>query len=101
MSAISPTSTNRYVIEVEGDSMIEAGIHDGDLVIIHQQDTAEPGDIVVALIDSQEVTLKKLGPVKNGMVTLIPANRLIPTMAYAADRVTIQGVLAGQVRKYV
>ena len=89
----------RYVLEVKGDSMIEAGIFNGDLVIIRESATADNGDIVVALIDNGEATLKKLR--KHGdRVELIPANQLMAPMIYPADRVHIQGVVVGQVRYY-
>ncbi len=90
---------DRYVLEVKGDSMIEAGILDGDLVVIRQAQTADNGDIVVALIDNGEATLKKLR--KHGdRVELIPANRSMAPLIYPADRVHIQGVVVGQVRSY-
>jgi repressor LexA len=89
----------RYVLEVKGDSMIEAGIFNGDLVIIRESTTADNGDIVVALIDNGEATLKKLR--KHGdRVELIPANQLMAPMIYPADRVHIQGIVVGQVRYY-
>ena len=89
----------RYVLEVKGDSMIEAGIFNGDLVIIKESSTADNGDIVVALIDNGEATLKKLR--KHGdRVELIPANQSMAPMIYPADRVHIQGIVVGQVRYY-
>lgn len=89
----------RYVLEVKGDSMIEAGILDRDLVIIREAESADNGDIVVALIDNGEATLKKLR--KHGdRVELIPANQSMAPMIYPADRVHIQGVVVGQVRSY-
>jgi repressor LexA len=89
----------RYVLEVKGDSMIEAGIFNGDLVIIRESDTADNGDIVVALIDNGEVTLKRLR--KHGdRVELIPENQSMAPMIYPADRVHIQGVVVSQVRNY-
>ena len=89
----------RYVLEVKGDSMIEAGIFNGDFVIIHQCETANNGDIVVALIDNGEATLKKLR--KHGdRVELIPANQSMVPMIYPADRVHIQGIVVSQVRNY-
>jgi repressor LexA len=89
----------RYVLEVKGDSMIEAGIFNGDLVIIRESTTADNGDIVVALIDNGEATLKRLR--KHGdRVELIPANQSMAPMIYPADRVHIQGVVVGQVRYY-
>lgn len=90
---------DRYVLEVHGDSMIDAGILDGDLVVVRQTETAENGDIVVALIDGGEVTLKRLR--KHGArVELMPANRSLTPMIYPAERVHIQGVVVGQVRLY-
>lgn len=89
----------RYVLEVKGDSMIEAGIFNGDLVIIREAASADNGDIVVALIDNGEATLKRLR--KHGdRVELIPANQSMAPMIYPADRVHIQGVVVGQVRYY-
>ncbi len=90
---------DRYVLEVKGDSMIEAGILNRDLVIVRQTETANNGDIVVALIDNDETTLKKLR--KHGdRVELIPANHAMVPLIYPADRVHIQGVVVGQVRSY-
>ena len=90
---------NRYALEVKGDSMIEAGILNGDLVVVQQSETANNGDIVVALIDNGETTLKKLR--KHGdRVELIPANQSMAPMIYPADRVHIQGIVVGQVRSY-
>jgi repressor LexA len=90
---------DRYALEVKGDSMIEAGIFDGDLVIIRHTETANNGDIVVALIDGEEATLKRLR--KHGArVELMPANQQLASMVYPAERVQIQGVIVGQVRIY-
>jgi len=90
---------DRYVLEVRGDSMIDAGIYDGDLAIIKHAETANNGDIIVALIDGEEATLKRLR--KHGArVELIPANKRLASMVYPAERVRIQGVLVGQVRIY-
>ena len=90
---------DRYVLQVKGDSMMDAGILDGDLVVVRHTDTADNGDIVVALIDRGEATLKRLK--KHGdRVELIPANRALAPMIYPADRVHIQGVVVGQVRLY-
>lgn len=91
---------DRYALRVTGESMIDAGILDGDTVILRKQDTARPGDIVVALIDGQEATLKRLGGVVDGEVELIPENTAMPSMRYAANRVSFQGVLVGQLRSY-
>ena len=90
---------DRYVLEVKGDSMIDAGILDRDLVIVRETETANNGDIVVALIDNGEATLKKLR--KHGdRVELIPANQSMVPLIYPANRVHIQGVVVGQVRSY-
>ncbi len=91
---------NRFILKVEGDSMIEAGIMDGDMVIVKQQQRAQNGDIVVALIDQNEATLKYLQHNKDGSITLKPANHTLPTMHYSAERVQIQGILVGQMRSY-
>jgi repressor LexA len=91
---------NRFVLRVAGDSMIEAGILDGDMVVCESRATARSGDIVVALIDRDEATLKTLQRNTDGSVTLIPANRNLAPMRYAAERVTIQGVVVGQMRSY-
>ena len=89
----------RYVLEVQGDSMIDAGILDGDLVIIRETQSADNGDIIVALIDNNEATLKRLR--KNGnQVELIPDNQSMTPMIYSADRINIQGVVVGQARMY-
>ncbi len=91
---------NRFILKVEGDSMIEAGIMDGDMVIVKQQVRAQNGDIVVALIDQNEATLKYLHHNKDGSITLKPANHSLPTMHYSAERVQIQGIVVGQMRSY-
>ena len=91
---------NRFILKVEGNSMIEAGIMDGDMVIVKQQQHAEDGGIVVALIDQNEATLKYIQHNKDGSITLKPANTALPTMHYAAERVQIQGILVGQMRSY-
>jgi len=91
---------DRYALRVTGESMIDVGIMDGDTVILRKQDTARRGDIVVALIDGQEATLKRLGDTHDGMVELIPENKSMTTMRYATSRVRFQGVLVGQLRSY-
>lgn len=91
---------DRYALRVTGDSMIDVGILDGDTVILRKQETAHTGDIVVALIDGQEATLKRLGTVSDGIVELIPENASMSVMRYAAQRVSFQGVLVGQLRNY-
>ena len=88
-----------YALEVAGDSMIDAGILDGDTVIIERGDTAENGTIVVALIDSQEVTLKRLRR-RGASIALEPANKAYETRIFGPDRVNIQGRLVGLLRRY-
>jgi repressor LexA len=88
-----------YALSVEGDSMIEAGIHDGDTVLIERCENAENGTIVVALIDNNEVTLKRLRR-KGDSIALEPANQAHKTRIFGPDRVKIQGKLIGLMRKY-
>ncbi len=91
---------DRYALRVTGESMIDVGILDGDTVILRKQNTAQSGDIVVALIDGQEATLKRLGHTNDGVVELIPENTSMDVMRYDAARVSFQGVLVGQLRSY-
>jgi len=88
-----------YALEVEGDSMQEAGILDGDTVIIERAEVADNGAIVVALIDNQEATLKRLRR-KGGAIALEPANKSYETRIFPPERVKIQGRLIGLVRRY-
>lgn len=90
---------DHYALEVAGDSMIEAGILDGDITIIHRCDTAENGAIIVALVDDQEVTLKRLRR-KGASIALEPANKAYETRIFGPDRVRIQGKLVGLLRRY-
>jgi len=92
-------SGEHYALEVDGDSMIEAGINDGDTVVIQRGDNAENGSIVVALVDREEVTLKRLRR-KGGSVALEPANVKYETKIFPPDRVQVQGKLVGLYRKY-
>lgn len=88
-----------YALEVSGDSMIEQGILDGDFALIRKVDTARDGDIVVALIDDSEATLKTFR--RDGkMIQLDPANRHYAAQRYRSDQVQIQGRLAGLIRRY-
>lgn len=91
---------NRFVLRVRGDSMIEDGILDGDMVVVEKRDAADNGEIVVALIDGTEATLKRLQKNRDGTLTLRPANAALPPMRYSAARVRIQGVVVGQFRSY-
>ncbi|GEB42693.1 transcriptional repressor LexA [Gluconobacter sphaericus] len=88
-----------YALTVAGDSMIEAGILDGDIAIIRRRETAENGQIIVALIDEQEVTLKKLRR-RGSMIALEAANRDYETRIFPAERVHIQGRLIALFRQY-
>ena len=90
---------DHYALDVDGDSMIDAGIHDGDTVIIQQTDTAENGTIVVALVDNTEVTLKRLRR-KGDSIALEPANAAYETRICGPDQVKVQGKLVGLFRKY-
>ena len=93
------TDNRCYVLEVRGDSMIDEGILDGDWVVIEHRDQARNGEIVVALVDGEEATLKRLEQ-KSSEVILHPANQSLDAMHYSPDRVQIQGVLVGQMRRY-
>jgi repressor LexA len=88
-----------YALQVSGDSMIEAGIFDGDFALIRKCEEAREGDIVVALIDNADATLKYFHREK-GMVRLDPANSLYEPQRYLPSRVKIQGKLAGLLRRY-
>lgn len=90
---------DHYALEVEGDSMVEAGIFDGDTVIIQRTEDAENGAIVVALVDREEVTLKRIRR-RNGAVALEPANQAYETRLFPPDRVQVQGRLIGLLRRY-
>ncbi len=88
-----------YALEVKGDSMIDAGIFEGDIVVVRRQSTAETGDIVVALIEDHEATLKRLRR-KGGAIALEAANPAYGTRLYRADQVKIQGKMVGLIRTY-
>ena len=90
---------NHYALEVAGDSMINAGILDGDTVIIQEVDTANTGEIIVALVDNNEATLKRLRR-RGDSIALEAANPAYETRLYGADRVRVQGKLVGLIRRY-
>jgi len=92
-------SGEHYALEVEGDSMIEAGIFDGDTALIKRTDTAENGSIVVAMVDDSEVTLKRFRR-KGQSIALEPANAAYKTRICGPDQVKVQGRLVGLMRKY-
>jgi repressor LexA len=88
-----------YALQVEGDSMVDAGIYDGDVAVIERCESAENGAIVVALIDEQEATLKRLRR-RGNSVALEPANTAYETRIFPPDRVKVQGRLVGLYRRY-
>ena len=92
-------SEAHYALEVKGDSMIDAGILEGDLVILKRTDTAVTGDIVVALVDDEEATLKRLRK-KGKSIALEAANESYETRIFGPDRVQVQGKLVALVRRY-
>jgi len=93
------TAGEHYALEVAGDSMVEAGILDGDTVIIRRGETADNGAIVVALVDENEVTLKRLRR-RGNSIALEAANPRYETRIFGPDRVRVQGRLVGLLRKY-
>ncbi len=88
-----------YVLQVKGDSMIDEGILDGDWVIIEKRDWADNGEIVVALVDNNDATLKRIEQVP-GKTILHPANANMKPMSFAPEQVRVQGILVGQMRTY-
>ncbi len=88
-----------FALEVEGESMIEAGILDGDVVIIRKANTARNNEIVVALVDQEEATLKRIYK-SGGQIDLIAENKDFPTRTFGPDRVEVQGILVGLIRRY-
>ena len=89
---------NVFALKVQGDSMIDEGIMHGDMVICRMTSVAENGDIVVALIDQQEATLKRWQSLGDGNIKLFPANQDLSPMTYSSERVTVQGIFIGLVR---
>jgi repressor LexA len=92
-------SGEHYALEVAGDSMEDAGILDGDTVVIQRCDTADNGAIVVALVDNIEATLKRLRR-RGASIALEPANKTYETRIFGPDRVKVQGRLVGLIRRY-
>ena len=93
-------NTNQhYALKVSGESMIDAGILDGDIAILEKTEIVKNGDIVVALIDSQEATLKRIRK-KSNSIALEPANKNFETRIFGPKRITIQGKLVGIIRNY-
>ncbi len=93
------TNGRCYVLQVKGESMIEEGILDGDHIVIEQRNHARNGEIVVALVDGTDATLKRIEQ-RPGSVILHPANASMKPMQFSPDQVQIQGVLVGQMRRY-
>jgi repressor LexA len=92
-------SGEHYALTVEGDSMVDAGILDGDIVVLRRCDIADNGSIVVALVDDNEATLKRLRR-KGASIALEPANKKYETRIFGPDRVKVQGRLVGLLRRY-
>lgn len=90
---------DHFALEVDGDSMIEAGILDGDTVVIQRAETSDNGAIVVALVDDNEVTLKRFRR-KGHSIALEPANKNYETRIFGPDQIKVQGQLIGLIRKY-
>jgi repressor LexA len=94
-----PRQGSYYVLRVKGESMIDEHIQDGDFIVVESRELASPGDIVVALIDGENVTLKKFYP-EGGQVRLQPANTSLAPIILDGSRVKIQGVVVSVMRKY-
>ena len=97
---ISGSTGAHYVLRVRGDSMIEEQIRDGDYVIVQSRTTAHDGEMVIALIDDEGATVKRFYRESGGMVRLQPANAELKPQRYVADRVRIQGIVVGVIRRY-
>ena len=91
--------SDSFILEIKGESMIDAGINDGDLAIIKKQSTANNGEIVVALTDENEATLKRFRK-RGDTIALEAANELFETRIYSAGQISIQGILIGLIRQY-
>ena len=98
-AAMLASTAEHYALEVDGDSMVDAGIHDGDTVIIQRAENADNGSIVVAFVEGSEVTLKRLRR-KGDSIALEPANKAYETRIFGPDQVQIQGRLVGLMRTY-
>jgi repressor LexA len=89
-----------YVLRVRGDSMIDEHIRDGDYVVVQSRQTAHNGEMVIALVDGENATMKKYYRDGNGRVRLQPANSQVSPLLYPEDRVRVQGIVVGILRKY-
>jgi len=94
------TNKKSYALKVKGESMIDAGINDGDWVIIEESKKFYKSKVHVILIDNQDVTLKYIEKVNSGEIKLIPANKVYKETIYPVERISIQGYVVGQVRIY-
>jgi repressor LexA len=90
----------RYALRVRGESMIDAHIEDGDVVVVERKDVARDGDTVIALVDDAEATVKIFKQQADGRVRLEPRNPTLKPMVFDADRVRIQGLVVGVLRRY-
>ena len=101
---VPPTLTRRtgqhYVLRVRGNSMIDEQIRDGDYIIVASRETAGDGDMVIALIDGESATMKKLYREEDGLLRLQPANASLAPMYFPADHVQVQGIVVGVMRRY-
>jgi repressor LexA len=98
LSLLTKPYTHLFALQAQGDSMVEAGIFNGDYVLCEKRDYAHNGEIVVAIIDQKEATLKRFQTNKNGTITLVPANITLKQQSYGAERITIQGIFRGLLR---
>jgi repressor LexA len=97
--AMLRTGDDCFVLQVRGDSMVEDGILDGDWIVVEPRQSARSGEVVVALVDGGEATVKRL-LLRPGEVVLVPANGAMAPMAFPPERVAVQGVVVGQMRRY-
>ena len=91
---------NHYVLRVKGDSMIEEQIRDGDYVVVNSRNTAENGDMVVALVHGESATVKRFYRERDGRIRLQPANETMKPMYFPSHRVMVQGIVVGVIRRY-
>jgi repressor LexA len=89
-----------YVLRVNGDSMIDEQIRDGDYLVVRHRETAENGDMVVALVDQESATVKKFYREGDGRIRLQPANAALSPMYFGAEQVQVQGIVMGVMRRY-
>lgn len=98
--ALLGRSGQNYVLRVKGDSMIDEQIRDGDYVIVNSRQTAQDGEMVVALVDHESATVKKFYREQGGRIRLQPANPTMQPLIYDASAVTVQGIVVGVIRRY-